>query len=58
MTMDPGAGVVSAFFSNQVSSGISALHEISNPLLFVSYFASQRKGINVGVYFFDVCYAN
>jgi len=32
--------------------------EISDLLLFVSYFASQSKGINFGDYFFDVCFLN
>jgi len=32
--------------------------EISDLLLFVSYFASQSKGIKFGDYFFDVCCAN
>jgi len=29
--------------------------EISDQLLFVSYFASLSKGIKYGDYFFDVC---
>jgi len=29
--------------------------EISDLLLFVSYFASQNKGTKFGDYFFDVC---
>ena len=32
--------------------------EISGLLLFVSYFASQSKGIKFGKYFFDVCCVN
>ena len=39
-----------------VSSEISDLCEISDLLLFVSYFHS--KGIKFGVSFFDVCYVN
>jgi len=38
-----------------VSSEISDLCEISDLLFFVSYFASQSKGIKFGNYFFDVC---
>jgi len=30
----------------------------SDLILFVSYFASQNKGIKFGNYFFDVCCAN
>jgi len=41
-----------------VSSEISDLCEISDLLLFVSYFASQSKGIMSGNYFFDVCCVN
>jgi len=41
-----------------ISSEISVLCEISDPLLFVSYFASQSKGIKFGVYFFDACCVN
>ena len=37
-----------------VSNEIYDLCEISNLLLFVSYFASLRKGIKFGDYFFDV----
>ena len=37
-----------------VSSKISDLCEISHLFLFVSYFASQSKGIKLGDYFFDV----
>ena len=29
--------------------------EISDLLLFISYFASQSKGIKFGDYFFDMC---
>jgi len=38
-----------------VSSEISDLCEISDLLLFVSYFASQSKGIKFGDYLFEVC---
>jgi len=38
-----------------VSSEVPDLFEISDLLLFVSYFASQSKGIKFGDYFFDVC---
>jgi len=41
-----------------VSSEISDLCEISDQLLFASYFASQSKGIKFGDYFFDVCCVN
>jgi len=41
-----------------LSSDISDLYEISELLLFVSYFASQSKGIKFGGYFFDVRCAN
>jgi len=41
-----------------VSSEISDLCEISDLLLFVKYFASQTKGIKIGVYFFGVCGVN
>jgi len=41
-----------------VSNEISDLSEISDLLLFVSYFASQSKGIKLGDYFFDVCCVN
>jgi len=41
-----------------VSSEISDLCEISDLLLFVSYFAGQNKRIKFGNYFFDVCCAN
>ena len=41
-----------------VSSEISDLCEISDLLLFVSYFSSESKGIKFGDYFFDVCYVN
>jgi len=37
---------------------MSDLREISNPLSFVSYFASQSKGIKFGDYVFDVCCVN
>ena len=38
-----------------VSSEISDLCEIPDLLLFVSYFASESKGIEFGNYFFDMC---
>jgi len=38
-----------------VSSEISDLCEISDLLLFFSYFASQNKEIKSGYYFSDVC---
>jgi len=41
-----------------MSSKISDLCEISDLFLFVSYFASQNKGIRFGNYFFDVCCVN
>jgi len=41
-----------------VSSEISDLCEISDLLFFISYFASQSKGIKFSDYFFDVCCAN
>jgi len=41
-----------------VSSEFSDLCEISDLLFFVSYFASQSKGIKFGEYFFDVCCVN
>jgi len=41
-----------------VLSEISDLCEISDLLLFVSYFASQSKGIQLGDYFLDVCCVN
>jgi len=37
-----------------VSSEISDLCEISDLLLFISYFASQIKGLKLGVCFFDM----
>jgi len=40
-----------------VSREIYDLCKISDLLVFVSYFASQRKGIKFGDYFSDVCYA-
>jgi len=40
------------FSVNAVSS------EISDLLLFVSYFSSLSKGIKFGDYFFDVCCVN
>jgi len=41
-----------------VSSEISDPCEISDLLLFVSYFDSQDKEITFGDYFFDVCCVN
>jgi len=41
-----------------VSSEISDLCEISDLLLFFSYFASQNKEIKSGNSFFDVCCVN
>jgi len=41
-----------------VPSEIFDLCEISDLLLFVSYFASQSKGIKFDDYFFDVCCVN
>jgi len=38
-----------------VSSEISDLCEISDLLLFFSYFLSESNGIKFGNYFFDVC---
>ena len=48
----------SVFLADPVSSEISDLCEISDLLLFFSYFASQNKEIKSGNYFFDVCCAN
>jgi len=45
-------------FFDPMSSEISDLCEISDLLLFVSYFPSQSKGIKFGVFFFDVCCVN
>ena len=44
-----------ASFLQPVSSEISDLCEISDLLLFFSYFASQNKELKSGNYFFDVC---
>jgi len=41
-----------------VSSEVSDLSEISDLLLFVSYFASQNTEIKLGNHFFDVCCVN
>jgi len=41
-----------------VSSEISDLCEISDLLMFFSYFSSQNKKIKSGYYFFDVCCVN
>jgi len=41
-----------------ISSEISNLCEISDLLLFFSYFASQNKEITSGNSFFDVCCVN
>ena len=40
------------------SSEISDLCEISDMLLFFSYFDSQNKELKSGNYFFDVCCVN
>jgi len=45
-------------FIYPVSSEISDLCEISDLLLFFSYFASQNREIKPGNYFFDVCCVN
>jgi len=42
------------FGSDPVSSEISDLCEISELLLFVSYFASQNKSLKFRNYFFNV----
>ena len=44
--------------TDPVSNEISDLCEISDLLLFLSYFASQNKEIKPGNYFFDVCCVN
>jgi len=41
-----------------VSSKISDLCEISDLLLFFSYFASEIKDVKTGNYFYDVCRVN
>jgi len=41
-----------------MSGELSDLREISDLLLFVSYFASESEEINFGNYFFDVCCGN
>jgi len=46
------------FLRVPVSSEISDLCEISDLLLFFSYFASESKGIKFGNYFFDICWKN
>ena len=43
---------------NPVSSEISDVCEISDLLLFFSYYASQNKEITSGNSFFDVCCVN
>ena len=53
----PTPALEKRFFA-PVSSEISDLCEISDLLLFVSYFASQSKGMKLGDCFFDVCYAH
>jgi len=63
MSMDwnwAGSGLYQfyGFWLNPVSSVISDLCEISDLILFVSYFASQNKEIKFGNYFSDVCCAN
>jgi len=45
-------------FPDTVSSEISDFCEISDLLLFFSYFASQNKELKSGNYFFDVCCVN
>ena len=50
--------LIDRFDTMPVSSEISGLGEIPDLLLFISYFASQSKGIKFGDYFFDVCCAN
>ena len=51
-----GSGVrFSLLQPEPVSNVISELCEISDLLLFVSYFASQSEEIKFGNYFFDVC---
>ena len=44
--------------ADPASSEISDLCEISDLLVFFSYFASQNKEIKSGNYFFDVCCGN
>jgi len=41
-----------------VWSEISDFCKIYEQLLFVSYFASQSKGMKFDIYFFDVCCVN
>ena len=41
-----------------MSSEISDLCEISDLILFFSYFSCQSKGIKFGDYFFDMCCVN
>jgi len=50
--------MLSNFARFPVSSEISHLCEISDLLLFFSYFASQNKEIKFGNYFYDVCCIN
>jgi len=45
-------------YATPVSSEISDFCEISDLLLFFSYFSSQNNGIKFGVYFFDVFCVN
>jgi len=44
-----------AILSGQVTSTLPVSSKMSDLLLFVSYFASQSKGIKFGDYFLDVC---
>ena len=50
--------VITSVEDDPMSSEISDLCEISDLLLFLSYFASQNKEINPGNYFFVVCCVN
>ena len=52
MSPDPGPVFHKLFSPDLVSS------EISDLLLFVSYFASLSKGMKFGVYFFNVSCVN
>ena len=49
---------MNARFTQRPAGFIPMSSEISDLLLFVSYFASQSKGIRFGDYFFDVCCVN
>ena len=50
--------VITSVEDDPMSSEISDLCEISDLLLFLSYFASQNEEINPGNYFFVVCCVN